>query len=92
MLLLVQGASTKSISQILGLSPRTVDVHASSIIRKLGARNRIHAAALAVHAGIVTPHLDALPRRSPPPFSMVASTAVQATTTIGEAGERTRSS
>ncbi len=55
MTLLVQGASAKLISQILGLSPRTVDVHASSIIRKFRARNRTHAVALAVHAGIVTP-------------------------------------
>jgi len=58
MLLLAQGDSAKSISQILGLSPRTVDSHASAIIRKLGARNRTHAVALAVHAGHVTPALD----------------------------------
>ncbi len=57
-ILLVQGASTKLISRMLVLSPRTVDAHASSIIRKLGARNRTHAVALAVHAGIVTPDLD----------------------------------
>jgi DNA-binding CsgD family transcriptional regulator len=38
-LLFAHGASAKSVSQILGLSHRTVEAHASSIIRKLGARN-----------------------------------------------------
>ncbi len=75
--LLAQGASAKSISQILGLSPRTVDCHASSIIRKLGARNRTHAVALAVHAGIVTPalDLDTLPRQRSRPSAMAAADA-----------------
>jgi len=79
--LLAQGASAKSISQILGLSPRTVDCHASSIIRKLGARNRTHAVALAVHAGIVTPalDLDGLLRRRSRPSALAAA---QATTPV----------
>jgi DNA-binding NarL/FixJ family response regulator len=62
-LLFAHGASAKSVSQILGLSHRTVESHASAIIRKLGARNRTHAVALAVHAGIGGPdlRLDRLP-------------------------------
>jgi DNA-binding NarL/FixJ family response regulator len=56
-LLFARGASAKSVSQILGLSHRTVEVHASAIMRKLGARNRTHAVALAVHAGLGGPDL-----------------------------------
>ncbi len=55
--LLARGASAKLISHLLGLSPRTVDSHAASIIRKFGARNRMHSVALAVHAGLVRPDL-----------------------------------
>jgi hypothetical protein len=66
------------VSQILGLSHRTVESHASSIMRKLGARNRTHAVALAVHAGIGGPdlRLDRSPMQCLAPPSSAA--AVQA--------------
>ncbi len=83
MILLVQGASAKLISRLLLLSPRTVDAHASSIIRKLGARNRTHAVALAVHAGIVSPELDLAewPRQRAQP-RLIATAAQEAAAEI----------
>jgi len=35
------------------LSPRTVEAHSASIIRKLAAENRMHAVAMAIDAGVV---------------------------------------
>jgi FixJ family two-component response regulator len=35
----VSGASTKEVGRTLGVSPRTVEVHRSNILQKLGARN-----------------------------------------------------
>jgi DNA-binding CsgD family transcriptional regulator len=45
--------ATKSIGFILEISPRTVNVHAASIVRKLGAENRLQAAVMAIRAGIL---------------------------------------
>jgi LuxR family quorum sensing-dependent transcriptional regulator len=51
--LFAHGKSAKSVAQVLEISPRTVDVHSGSIIRKLGAENRMHAVAIAIRAGIL---------------------------------------
>jgi DNA-binding CsgD family transcriptional regulator len=40
----------------LGISPRTVSVHSASITRKLRAKNRSHAVAIAVRAEGAAPH------------------------------------
>ncbi len=53
---LARGRSAKAISRILGISQRTVEVHSASIVEKLGARNRLHAVAIAVHAGMAAPY------------------------------------
>jgi RNA polymerase sigma factor (sigma-70 family) len=37
--LLVKGYTSKEIAQKLGISPKTVDVHRASVIRKMGANN-----------------------------------------------------
>jgi len=50
-----QGQSTKDVAHILGISPRTVETYAATIAQKLHARNRIHAVAIALAAGILTP-------------------------------------
>lgn len=42
--LLVEGRSNKWIGDALGLSMRTVEVHAASICKKLGVKNRVQAA------------------------------------------------
>ena len=52
---LVQGKSAKSTRLILGISPRTVNVHSASIIRKLRAKNRAHAVAIAIRAESAAP-------------------------------------
>jgi DNA-binding CsgD family transcriptional regulator len=48
-----QGKSAKEIGTILGIGKRTVDEHAQSAMRKLGAVNRAHAVAIALQNGIV---------------------------------------
>jgi DNA-binding NarL/FixJ family response regulator len=41
---LAEGLTDHEIAEVLTLSPRTVEMHVSSILRKLGARNRAEAA------------------------------------------------
>jgi len=53
--LIARGKSAKGIGLILKISPRTVNVHSASIIRKLGAENRLQAVAIAVRAGLLAP-------------------------------------
>ena len=48
-----QGRSASEIGRILGISERTVEVHVSRAIRKLGARNRTHAAIIALREGLI---------------------------------------
>jgi DNA-binding NarL/FixJ family response regulator len=51
--LLAQGLTAKQIGLHLGISFRTVEVHSRSIIDKLGAANRIHAAVIAIRSGLI---------------------------------------
>ena len=51
--LLVAGRTNREIAEILVISPRTVGVHVSRILRKLGASRRTEAAAVARRAGLV---------------------------------------
>jgi LuxR family quorum sensing-dependent transcriptional regulator len=48
-----EGKSTLEIGEILGISKATVNAHIQSAARKLGAHNRAHAVALAIHYGII---------------------------------------
>jgi DNA-binding CsgD family transcriptional regulator len=48
-----QGKSAKQIGDILGIGKRTVDEHAQSAMRKLGAANRAHAVAIALQNGLL---------------------------------------
>jgi LuxR family transcriptional regulator, quorum-sensing system regulator BjaR1 len=43
-----RGKSAGEISEILNIAKRTVDAHALSAARKIGAVNRMHAVAIAV--------------------------------------------
>ena len=51
--LLVQGLRNAEIAQRLVVTPKTVDHHVSSILRKLGVTNRGQAAAAAARLGMV---------------------------------------
>jgi LuxR family quorum sensing-dependent transcriptional regulator len=48
-----QGKSAWEIGEILGIAKRTVDEHAQSAFRKLGAANRAHAVAIAVRERLI---------------------------------------
>lgn len=50
--LLTQGLSNSQIGARLYMSPKTASVHVSAILRKLGANNRVHAAAMAQQIGL----------------------------------------
>ena len=54
--LLAQGFTDKEASKLLGVGHRTVHTYLGRIRGKLGAANRVHAAALAVAARLVSPH------------------------------------
>ena len=51
--LIARGKSDREIAVLLGLSPFTVNKHSSNLVRKLEARSRSQAAALAVREGII---------------------------------------
>lgn len=51
--LIARGRLNKEIAAELGISPRTVKFHVSSIMGKLGAGNRTEAVALAVQQGLI---------------------------------------
>lgn len=50
--LLIAGGSNKGVARELGISPRTVEVHRSRILHKLGARSLTQAFAVAMAAGL----------------------------------------
>lgn len=50
--LVVQGHANKEIAEDLGISPRTVEIHRSNMMRKLNARSTSDAVRVALYAGI----------------------------------------
>ncbi len=52
--LLAEGLTSQDIAQMLGITSHTVDWYMNGIQRKLGARNRHHAIALAFRLGLVS--------------------------------------
>jgi predicted ATPase/DNA-binding CsgD family transcriptional regulator len=51
--LLVEGRSDREIADTLGISPRTVGVHVTGLLRKLGVDNRTGAVSYAVRHGLI---------------------------------------
>lgn len=47
------GKTAWETAQIMALSPRTVEFHLANAIAKLGAANKVHAAAIAVRLGLI---------------------------------------
>ena len=62
--LLTQGDSNRQIARALFISERTVAVHVSRILDKLGARNRTEAATVGARLGLTQP--SPLGRQAPP--------------------------
>ena len=57
--LLAAGHTNREIGQQLFISPKTASVHVTSILRKLAVRDRVQAAAAAVHLGLADPVVPA---------------------------------
>ena len=55
---LAVGESTEEIGLTLRMSPHTVRTHLRNIMRKLEARTRAHAVAIALAGGAIQPELD----------------------------------
>lgn len=47
------GTSTEDIAHKLHVSPHTVRTHIKNILRKMGARTRAHAVAMAISEGLI---------------------------------------
>ena len=60
--LVARGLSTRSIARELFVTPNTVRSHVTSILDKLRARNRPHAVAIALSAGLIWIDEPASPR------------------------------
>jgi LuxR family quorum sensing-dependent transcriptional regulator len=54
---LAEGQATEEIGTLLHVSPHTVRSRIKTILRKLGARNREHAVAIALRDGAIEPDL-----------------------------------
>lgn len=50
---LARGCSTEETAQVLSVSPHTVRTHIKNGLRKLGARTRAHAVAIALSEGVI---------------------------------------
>jgi DNA-binding CsgD family transcriptional regulator len=54
---LAEGRATEEVAALLHLSPHTVRSRVKTLLRKLGARNREHAIAIALSEGAIDPEL-----------------------------------
>jgi DNA-binding NarL/FixJ family response regulator len=54
---LAEGLATEEIAELLCLSPHTIRSRVKAVLRKLGARNREHAVAIALTEGAIQPKL-----------------------------------
>jgi DNA-binding CsgD family transcriptional regulator len=54
---LAEGRATEEVAELLHVSPHTVRSRIKAVLRKLGARNREHAVAIALTEGAINPRL-----------------------------------
>ncbi|HEX8742103.1 MAG TPA: helix-turn-helix transcriptional regulator [Thermoleophilaceae bacterium] len=54
---LAEGRATDEVAALLHVSPHTVRSRVKTVLRKLGARNREHAVAIALTEGAIEPDL-----------------------------------
>jgi DNA-binding CsgD family transcriptional regulator len=54
---LAEGCATEEVAELLHVSPHTVRSRIKTVLRKLGARNREHAVAIALTEGAINPRL-----------------------------------
>ena len=64
---MVQGFEGREIAVRLHISMETVRSHSKAILAKLKARNRVHAAVIALRLGLIRWHLDGQAEGNPPP-------------------------
>lgn len=51
--MIAEGMMTKEIAHAMKISSRTIDIHRTRIIRRLEAKNAIHAVAIAIRMGLI---------------------------------------
>jgi DNA-binding NarL/FixJ family response regulator len=62
--LAAHGYTNTEIAHRMYLSPETIKTHLQTAYRQLGARDRTHAVALAIRAGLINPHTIQPTRRT----------------------------
>lgn len=82
---LVDGRSDRQIARTLGISQRTVEVHVSHILAKLGVTSRGEATAVTHRLGLLSP-AGAPPGARPAPMLTGASDATSSTPSRGQEG------
>ncbi len=50
-----RGKTTAEVADILSLAPRTVEFHIANAMRKLGVYSKVHAVAVAIQSGLISP-------------------------------------
>lgn len=55
LILVAEGYSSRQIAETLGISPKTVDVHRTNLMRKLNLHNRVEITRYAIRHGLISP-------------------------------------
>jgi len=55
LILVAEGYTNRQIAEMLGISPKTVDVHRTNLMRKLNLHNRVEVTRYAIRHGLVAP-------------------------------------
>jgi DNA-binding NarL/FixJ family response regulator len=54
LILVAEGYSSRQIAETLGISPKTVDVHRTNLMRKLNLHNRVEITRYAIRHGLIS--------------------------------------